>query len=142
MTVFVFQSVPEKKDLRSAISPGKRDTWLATRYRTEMKIGDIVFFWMSGDDRFRGLYGWGRLASKPYMKEDWEAHAVDVVYEQKFGKHVSARAVREDPALAELLIFRAPQATNFLVSDREARRLIKLVAERGELAPPLTEAAS
>jgi hypothetical protein len=138
--VFVFQSVPDRFDLRTELRPGSRDTWYATRYRNEMHPGDLVFFWMAGDDRFRGLYGWGLLASKPYVKSGWDSHGVDVTYKEKFSKAISAKSIRDDPKLAEMLIFRAPQATNFLLSSDQAKRLVKLVKERGEVAPTIKEA--
>lgn len=61
MGVFIFQSVPDRYDLREAIRPGKRDTWQATRYRQEMHPGDPVFLWMAGEEEHRGLYGWVAL---------------------------------------------------------------------------------
>jgi len=140
MNAFVFQSSPDRFDLRKAIHPGRRGTWYATRYRDEMRPGDTVFFWMSGDEHFRGLYGWGRIASAPYLKEGWDAHGVDVTYEVTFAKPIRATSFRDDPVLAEMLIFRAPQATNFLLSPQQARRLVRLVKDRGETAPSLAEA--
>jgi hypothetical protein len=135
MAVFVFQSVPERYDLRQAIVPGATDTWYATRYRGEMSPGSLVFFWMAGDENFRGLYGWGHLISAPYVKAGWDGHGIDVAYEVKFQRPILARTFRDDPALAQMLIFRAPQATNFLLSDAETRRLFRLIQERGERAP-------
>jgi hypothetical protein len=140
MNAFVFQSVPDRLDLRKAIRPGHQDTWYATRYRNEMHPGDIVFFWMAGDEHFRGLYGWGHIASAPYLKSGWDAHGVDVAYEVKFAKPIRATSLRDDPVLAEMLIFRAPQATNFLLSPQQAKRLARLVKDRGETAPSLAEA--
>jgi hypothetical protein len=142
MNVFVFQSVPERYDLRHAVRPEKRDTWYATRYRNDMRPGDLVFFWMAGDEHFRGLYGWGRIASAPYLKPGWDSHGVDVKYEVKFGKPILARSMRDDAVLAAMLIFRAPQATNFLLSHEQASRLVKLVRDRGESAPSLVEGDS
>ncbi len=43
MNIFVFQSVPERYDLRQAICPGNRDTWYATRYRNKMNPGDVAY---------------------------------------------------------------------------------------------------
>ena len=137
MNVFLFQSVPERFDLRQAIRPEKIDTWYATRYRNEMHPGDIVFFWMAGDEHFRGLYGWGHITSAPYLKSSWDSHGVDVKYEAKFEKPIFARSLREDTVLAEMLIFRAPQATNFLLSPVQAERLVRLVRDRGQPAPSL-----
>ncbi len=142
MNVFVFQSVPDRYDLREGIRPGKRDTWYATRYRNQMHPGDLVFFWMAGDEHFRGLYGWGRIASVPYLKAGWDSHGVDVTYEVKFRKPIMARSFREDAVLAEMLIFRAPQATNFLLSPGHGKRLVKLVKERRETAPSVAETES
>ncbi len=137
MSVFVFQSVPERYDLRQAINPGQPDTWYATRYRNDMKPGSVVFFWMAGDENFRGLYGWGHLTSSPYLKPGWDGHGVDVLYDTKFGRPILAKSIRSDPALSQMLILRAPQATNFLLSDSEAKRLIRLIRERGEQPPNL-----
>jgi hypothetical protein len=139
MNVFVFQSVPERYDLRQSIRPGMKDTWYATRYRSEMQPGDLVFFWMAGDEHFRGLYGWGRITSEPYLKAGWGSHGVDVTYEVKFVKPVMATSLRSDAQLAEMLIFRAPQATNFLLSNDQAKRLIRFVKKRGEQTPQLSE---
>jgi len=32
-----------------------------------MKMGDLVYFWMGGDERFRGIYGWGKIIKEPYI---------------------------------------------------------------------------
>ena len=122
MNVFVFQSIPDRNDLRKAIRPGVSDTWYATRYRNEMHPDDLVFFWMAGDEHFRGLYGWGRLASLPYLKNGWDGHGVDVKYDVKFARPILAKKFRDDKILSEMLVFRAPQATNFLLSPDQAKR--------------------
>jgi len=137
MGVFVFQSVPGRYDLRREIQPGRRDTWYATRYRSEMKPGDPVFFWMGGDESHRGLYGWGLIASEPYLKSGWDSHGVDVTYEVSFPEPVLAKSLSADPTLGRMLIFRAPQATNFLLSDAEARRLVEFVGARNLPAPAI-----
>lgn len=136
MGVFIFQSVPERYDLRHAIVPEKRDTWYATRYRGEMQPGNPVLFWMAGAESHRGLYGWGTIASEPYMKPEWDSHGVDVVYKIKFSRLIPALAIRAVPELSKMLIFRAPAATNFLLSEEEAVCLIKLIDQLGEESPP------
>lgn len=139
MNVFIFQSVPERFDLRQAVQPGAAATWYATRYRNEMHPGDLVFFWMAGEEQFRGLYGWGLITSAPYLNSGWDSHGVDVKYETKFAKPILANTLRDDVVLAEMLIFRAPQATNFLLSLDQAKRLIRVVSACGETAPSLEE---
>lgn len=142
MNRFVFQSIPERYDLRKELIPGERVPWYATRYRGEMHPSDLVFFWMAGDEHFRGLYGWGTLATTPYLKQGWQSHGVDVVYRVKFKKPILAMSIRHDSDLADMLIFRAPQASNFLLTPKQAKRLISLIRERGEEAPTLDGAES
>lgn len=137
MSILIFQSVPERFDLRTGIVVGKRDAWLASRYRGEMHSGTPVFFWMGGDEYIRGAYGWGTIASEPYIKTDWNGYGVDVIYEVKFSNPVLARTLRADRILANMLIFRAPQATNFILSKEEAARFVDLVEASGERVPPV-----
>jgi hypothetical protein len=103
-----------------------------------MHGGDVAFFWMAGDEQFRGLYGWGTLAAEPYVEADWQSHGVDVDYRVKFSKPILAKSIRHEIELADMLIFRAPQATNFLLTARQARKLVCLVRDRGEQAPELS----
>lgn len=135
MNFFVFQSIPERYDLREALQPGAKDTWYATRYRTQMQPGDLVFFWMAGDEYFRGLYGWGHITSHPYLEPNWNSHGVDVKYIAKFKKPILAKSIKNDSVLAEMLIFRAPQASNFLLTPEQGKRLLKLLVEHGETEP-------
>jgi hypothetical protein len=137
MNVFIFQSVPERYDLRTKLRQHEKDTWYASRYRKDMRPGDFVFFWMGGDESFRGLYGWGRIHSYPYTRAGWDTHGVDVIYEVRFEKVIFARLIRNDSTLARMLIFRAPQATNFLLSSEESTKLVRLLADLGEKTPSL-----
>lgn len=135
MSVFIFQSVPDRFDLESEVVEDKKDTWYATRYRKRMKVGDIVFFWMAGADDRKGIYGWGVIDSEPYIRDDWQSYGVDVIYKKKFGKKLSKRILHSDNILRNMLLFRAPQATNFLLTDEESRALIDLTKTRGETPP-------
>ena len=135
MNTFIFQCLPQKYDLREKLIKGQKDTWYATRYRNKMQPGDLVYFWMGGDDRFRGLYGWGELISEPYIKEDWESYGVDIVYKARFEKPITKSKVLKYPNLSNLLLFRAPMASNFLVDSSESKSLIKLISGLGEPTP-------
>jgi len=90
---------------------------------------------MGGDDRFKGLYGWGEIISAPYKMSGWDTHGVDVKYTCKFPKPVTKSVIEKDKTLARLLLFRAPQATNFLLTDDEVRKLTKLLTGLGYTAP-------
>lgn len=139
MNVFLFQSVPDRFDMRKKLKPGVDDTWYATRYRNEMRSGDPVFFWMGGSSDIRGLYGWGHLTSEPHVKPSWDGHGVDVRYDVKFDHPILIDKILADPILANMLVVRAPQATNFLLSRDEVSSLLKLTATVGEKAPSIAE---
>ncbi|CAB3794390.1 EVE domain-containing protein [Paraburkholderia caffeinilytica] len=135
MNVFLFQTKPERLDLRSAIVPGEQAVWYATRYQTEMAPGDLVYLWMSGDEHFKGLYGWGVITSKPYPKADWDSHGVDIEYRVRFSKPIKASSLENDPVLAKMLVFRAPHASNFLLDAPAIKGLSKVIKDRREKVP-------
>jgi len=41
---WIFQAVPKRYDLKTEMKQGDSETWLVTRFRDEMKKGDLVFF--------------------------------------------------------------------------------------------------
>jgi hypothetical protein len=126
MNYWLFQSVPERYDLRSQLVAGQTVTWYATRYRNLMAPGDIVFFWLGGDKPIRGIYGWGKMTSEPYMRRNWQSYGVDIHYEDRFDPFLPESRIITEPALKDLLIFRARQATNFHISEDEARAIAHL----------------
>lgn len=135
MTTFIFQSVQERYDLRVKLEAGKRDTWYATRYRNQMNVGDIAYFWMGGTAGLRGLYGWGEITSQPYLRPEWESHGVDVLYKVRFSNFISYTHFLSDNILSKILILRAPSASNFILSEQETLELSRLVTRHGEQSP-------
>jgi hypothetical protein len=139
MNVFIFQARPDRYDLRDddKLVPGQFETWYATRYRSRMSPGDIVLFWLSGNKDIRGLYGWGELTSKPHLEDNWDSYGVDVVYREKFKHHIPISKIMSNEVLANLLVVRAAQATNFLIEDHEKRELQRLINDCGENPPKM-----
>lgn len=127
MNYWIFQSVPQRFDLRKGLIEGKQDTWDATRYLNLLKPGDIVFFWQAGSEDIRGVYGWGKVISQPYIKPGWTKHGIDVKYEKRLHPHISVKEIKPIPSLKDMLILRTAQATNFLLSEAEARAISKLM---------------
>jgi EVE domain len=130
MNTWIFQAVPDRNDLRdpALMREGEKDTWYATRYRDYMQPGDLVFFWLGGHEEIRGVYGSGRIISLPYEKPDWDSYGVDVRYEKRIDPHLSVTSIRREPVLADLLILRAPQATNFLLEPAQAKAIEGLIS--------------
>ncbi|RLD76054.1 MAG: hypothetical protein DRJ15_16020 [Bacteroidetes bacterium] len=135
MRAYIFQSMPDRFDLSVKLSPQSADAWYATRYRTKMNPGDIVFFWMGGDPKFRGLYGWGTIQSLPYFKKEWNAWAVDIKYDVKFANHIRYEVLLKDHILREMLIFRVKIGTNFLLDDKQLKSLIGLISNMNQTIP-------
>jgi hypothetical protein len=135
VNIFIFQSTKPNYDLSKELRRNKRETWYATRYRNQMSIGDTVYLWMAGGDRERGIYGWGSLVSEPYIKDEWDSYGVDLVCKVRFRAPVLASLLKRESSLSNLLIFRAPQASNFLLDDKEAGKLAAVVRSQREEAP-------
>lgn len=135
MNYWIFQSVVEQQDLRERLQEGKEDTRLASRYRQQMAAGDLVFFWLGGSDNIRGIYGWGTLLSPPKFIDARQEYRVSVRYAKRLKTHLPAGKIRAVPELKDLLILRAPQATNFILSGDEARAIANLIdpTERPEI---------
>jgi len=144
---FIFQAIPERYDLRTRLKVGDRVSWIASRYRDEMRKGDIVYFWLGGDPAGRGLYGWGVISAEaPKLTEDG-GYRVEVEYRRSFldhkpPRHISSEDIRQDPMLRNHLIFRMPVGTNFLLTEEQDRALRALIArELGNDWAPLQPTA-
>lgn len=135
---FIFQSRLDRFDLRTELQGGSRQTWEATRYRLAMRTGDIVYFWLAGAENLRGIYGWGQIKRTPYRRVGDATYSVDVTVEQVFSAPLLAQVLRRERELKDLLILKAPQATNFLLSDSEAHAIADLIKRQGQTPPPWT----
>jgi predicted RNA-binding protein with PUA-like domain len=126
MRHWIFQSRPDRYDLRreGVLRPGETDSWVASRYRELMQPGDVVYFWLSGDPKHKGIYGRGHLTSAPYKRSD--GYLVDVMYDEKFESPINVADIVDNPELESLQIVRIPIGTNFLVDEGQARALNKL----------------
>jgi hypothetical protein len=130
MNYWIFQAVSEKYPLLEKLVEGVAEIWRAPQYRGRMSPDDMVFFWLGGPEKVRGIYGWGRLKSFPYIKPEWEEHVVEVLYEKRLAPYISIHEVKSVRDLQNLLILRAPQATNFPLTLEEARAIVSLVSVR------------
>ncbi|MGA4605427.1 EVE domain-containing protein [Pseudoalteromonas maricaloris] len=126
MNYWIFQSVPDRYDLRdeSNLHSNMDGWWYATRYRKKMIPGDRVFFWMGGSAEFRGIYGVGEIASEPYL--DGDSHKVKVHVTKRLSHHISADEIKANTKLQNLMILKIAIGSNFLVNDSEGKELDKL----------------
>jgi predicted RNA-binding protein with PUA-like domain len=127
MNHWIFQAVPRQYDLRTEPSDAETVAWNATRYRSRMEIGDLVFFWLGGPPDIRGIYGWGYLKSKPYQSREWDGYAIDVNFQKRLRPHVQITSIKERNDLANLQILNIAVGSNFYISKEEARALADLM---------------
>jgi predicted RNA-binding protein with PUA-like domain len=123
MNYWIFQSVPERYDLREEtnLHEGLEGSWNATRYRTRMAKGDLIYFWMGGSESERGIYGWGTISSEPF--ENNGEYRVGIRVSKRLPKHIQIDSIRKNPELSNLMILRMAVGTNFLINNREAAAL-------------------
>ena len=134
---WLFQAVPKRYDLVTRMKEGETETWLTTRYREEMKRGDLVFMWSAGSSDRRGLYGWGRIISDQSKYYDGWGHGIDVHYEKVFPERLASDSVGNLSAFARHVLFKMPIGTNFKLEADQTQQLVDLISERfGREAAP------
>ncbi|MEX0956120.1 MAG: EVE domain-containing protein [Rhizobiaceae bacterium] len=130
MRAWIFQSKPDRYDLRTKLIPGKKATWYVTRYRNDINTQDDVYFWLAGDAGIRGIYGKGVIIGLPYLRPDWNDYGIDVEYTERYEPHISVNIIESNSILRNLLIVRAPFGTNFPLDHEQARAIASLARSR------------
>ncbi len=136
---WIFQANPQYYDLENALESLKQIEWLVAQYRNEIREGDRVYLWESGDNA-------GVLASAVVIQGPTEMSldADEFVRDpSKFsGPQIRAvvrvdrvlrtrllrRDLMRDNVLKDLSILRFANATNFNVTAEQAKRLDELIA--------------
>lgn len=127
MNYWIFQSKKDRYDISDSeiLFDGMEGYWVANQYRSEMNVGDKVFFWLAGDKSYRGIYGWGILTSVPYP---WESNgkkgfSVDIKCIERLKKYISVHEIKENAALKNIQILNMPIGSNFLLNSSEGKEL-------------------
>ena len=137
MNYWIFQSIPERNDLRETLREGNEETWLISRYWQQMSPGDLVFFWLGGPPTIRGVYGWGTLTTTPAADSDKE-YGARLRCDKRLSPHVPVKRIRAVRKLKDIAILHQPQATNFILSREEAQAISELIAPAERpLIPPI-----
>ncbi len=128
MNYWIFQSRPDRFDLREKIKPGTVGFWEANQHRADMAPDDFVYFWMSGAPDTRGIYGWGKLTSTFYFNPEWDKNAVNVQYGKVVNPPLLIDKIKSILELQKLSIIRMPSSTNFRITLEEAEAIAKLIS--------------
>jgi hypothetical protein len=124
---YIFQAKPERYDLRTRLMVGKEVGWIASRYRNQMRTGDIVYYWSAGDRDIRGLYGWGTITSEGAFVDSRGTYRILVTCKKIFPRHINYSVIREYPILSDMQLLVSPMGTNFLLTVEESEALSTLI---------------
>jgi MoxR-like ATPase len=145
----LFQAVPDSWDLVKNLETwavGEEDTWIASRYRREMRPGDLVALWSGGAKA--GVYAVAELTGVPFedAAPEWMHLAegetkwwVPLRLTRALEVPLLKTELKEHPILQKLQVITSPQGTNFPVVEPEWRALASLIEEAEEPAPPPPE---
>ncbi|NLV28911.1 MAG: EVE domain-containing protein [Erysipelotrichaceae bacterium] len=142
---WIFQSNPQYYDIVGAINKYTTMYFTVSRYKAEIKQGDTVFLWASGEDA--GIYAVAEVKSSPYDQEQLpladefypmgraEGHSRSVV-DMNIEKILSPPLLKEQltqiPELRELSVIKSPQGTNFAVTETQGKLIMNLINEIAE----------
>jgi len=125
MNYWIFQCKKERFDISEPhiLFDGMIGWWTANQYRSEMRPGDMVFFWLAGDKKYRGIYGIGELTSTPYQweQENNKSFSVNIKCNKRLNPYLPANEIQENKALLNLQILNMPMGSNFLLNELEGR---------------------
>lgn len=141
MTYWLFQGNPKYYRVIDGIRDFEQMPWLVTRYAKDIALGDGVLVWVSGKEA--GIYALAEviepaqvLSQLPDQKYWTDAsRAVNkaqaiIQFKQKLLDRPLLRTnLLQDPVLKNLLIIRAPNATNFKITPEEWQRVRELLKE-------------
>jgi 5-methylcytosine-specific restriction protein B len=139
---WIFQANPEHYDLAGALQSLPELVWNVRQCADRIKPGDQAFLWLAG--KGGGLLAHAEILTaptsmtsgdeeRPFIRSAEVTEAalrVRLRIGQVFDDPPSRDVLRDDPRLIGLSFLRAPQGTNFPVSQKEAAALLDLGAGR------------
>jgi hypothetical protein len=147
---WIFQCNPDRFDIEGYLKQSSGElSWLVARYKSDIKIGDTVYLWRSGDDA--GVVGEAevvgsveRRADDPEALQFWTGgddggtQVADRVrlrprrIANRKREVVRRDWLKEDHELRDLSIVKMPTGTNFRVDPRLAIRLAAIWTNLGQ----------
>lgn len=133
MNYWLVKSEPETYSWEKFLKEGKAvwdgvRNFAARKNLREMKAGDMVFFYHSGEDK--AVIGIARVAKEAYQdpttKEDWSA--VDLVPYKALKKPVTLAAIKSEKKLRDIYLVRQGRLSVMPLGKEE----FDLIAELGK----------
>jgi predicted RNA-binding protein with PUA-like domain len=140
VSYWIFKANPLRFRIEEPLKDARpQTTWLVTRYRDEIKPGDVAFVWCGG--REPGIRAVMRVDTRPEVRDELDherpywadsrdaSPRLRVVGEltHRIGL-LTGKRLKSVRGLEKLSVFHAwQQATNFRVTDAEGQILLRLV---------------
>jgi hypothetical protein len=141
--VWVFQANPARYDILNALSDpvvGNSIHWLVSRHRNSIKRGHIGLLWLSGESA--GIFAVCRIETDPAVMREFEheshywfsdteseQHRVRLtVIKRLINRPILKRELLKLPETKAMSIIKAPQGTNFTVTEAEWQAIAGLLS--------------
>jgi MoxR-like ATPase/predicted RNA-binding protein with PUA-like domain len=152
-TAWIFQAKPPMYDMRGALGALKIDTFLVTRYGEEIRVGDLVYLWESGNDA--GIVGVAEVIGEPKLRSALSESLRFQFDDEKLGGEkvrallrflravdpvLSRERLLASPEFSNLSILKQAIGSNFKVTTAEAEAIEQLLSESKEstdMEPPI-----
>jgi predicted RNA-binding protein with PUA-like domain len=140
VSYWIFKANPERFRIEARLKdPQPKTTWLVTRYRDQVKPGDVAFIWSAG--RAPEILAVMRVDSLPEVRDDLDSERIywadsrDAKPRVRVlgtfthrGPRLPSTRLKVVRGLEKLSVFHGwQQATNFPVTDQEAAILMRLI---------------
>jgi len=141
MAYWLFQGNPKYYRIIDGIRDFEQMPWLVTRYTKDIAPGDGVLVWVSGKEA--GIYALAEVTEPAQVlnqlpdRKYWadasravdKAQAIIRFTSKLLERPLLKTNLLQDPLLKNLLVIRAPNATNFKVTPEEWQRVRELLKE-------------
>lgn len=139
MAYWLFQGNPKYYRILQAIEEQEELPWLVTRYSKEIQVGDRALVWMAGSEA--GIYAIAEVIKPPEIQPElsdtqyWlmpdqaklDKPRVQLKFLRKLlGQPLRRHELKQDQILRDLLVIRAPNSTNFRVTEEQWQRVYSL----------------
>ena len=140
MSYWIFKANPERFRIEERLKDARDQTsWLVTRYRADIKPGDVAFIWFGG--REPGIRAVMRVDSQPAIRDELDHErpywndSRDAKPRHRVLGHftnrcplLTAKRLKSIRGLDKLSVFHGfQQGTNFRVTEEEGKALLRLV---------------
>jgi hypothetical protein len=141
--VWIFQANPARYDILNALSDpvvGNTIHWLVARHKNKIHKGHLGLVWLSGESA--GIYAVCRIETEPTIIKELPAESIYwlnsddlteklrvrmTVLKRLVNKPILKRDLLKLPNTKDMFIIKAPQGTNFAVTETEWQAIAMLL---------------